>query len=426
MCKHDHAGGCGCGCETQSQCGAIADERNRFYTGKYMTARDFRDEQEYFLSRHRLHNRLMHGWGVVCGLGVDRHTSAQCPGHVIVNPGIAIDCCGRELVLREQEVVAVWLPPEKAGAGAPPDTKPELPATLQYLLYMHYEEQQIERVPALYADDCSAKRLEANRIREVAGLAVIPWDDAHRNDPRYKGCWPERGVNLEPCSKGCGGEGKEAGCIEPACACSLGVPLALITLEREGDGYRIAEGGIAIDGRETLPPPREYLTHIVKTNWVHGGKMSLAELRAPTGRAGLLKIYFDRRLDISTNASSAGTNYGVGVNQCTFIAQLHRPGDVQYPVTMLYYDKQPPYWDATECAAVFPIDPRLLRGGATLNDTVLHITLKCDFILDCNGLAVDGDYQRGKLPSGDGIEGGTFESWFLVGEPYKKPEPEEA
>ena len=45
---------------------------------------------------------------------------------------------------------------------------------------------------------------------------------------------------------------------------------------------------------------------------------------------------------------------------------------------------------------------------------MVHVTLKCDFIVDCLGNPVDGDHLRGRLPSGDGVAGGIFESWFRV------------
>ena len=66
--EHTQAGHC-CG----TDCGLIVSERNRYFTGKYMAARDFQGEQEYLLNRHRLHQRLLHGWGIVCGLRVRRH-----------------------------------------------------------------------------------------------------------------------------------------------------------------------------------------------------------------------------------------------------------------------------------------------------------------------------------------------------------------
>ena len=43
----------------------IGTERQHYFEGKFMSARDFRDEQHYFLSRRRAHNRLLHGWGAV-------------------------------------------------------------------------------------------------------------------------------------------------------------------------------------------------------------------------------------------------------------------------------------------------------------------------------------------------------------------------
>src|SRR6266511_3090576 len=89
----------------------IADERNRYYTGKYMTARDFQDEQDYFVSRNRLHNRLLHDWGIVCGLMVSPHPNPSCRDrYVVVSPGVAIDCYGRELVLKEKTVMEIWDP----------------------------------------------------------------------------------------------------------------------------------------------------------------------------------------------------------------------------------------------------------------------------------------------------------------------------
>jgi hypothetical protein len=42
------------------------------------------------------------------------------------------------------------------------------------------------------------------------------------------------------------------------------------------------------------------------------------------------------------------------------------------------------------------------------------VQLKCDFILDCRETPVDGDHLRGRLPTGNGVPGGTFESWFHV------------
>src|SRR3546814_11525680 len=71
-------------------------ELPHYFTGRVLTARDLRDEQGYVLSRLRLRNRLFHGWGVVCGLDVCSHPDPACRDrYVVVEPGIALDCCGR-------------------------------------------------------------------------------------------------------------------------------------------------------------------------------------------------------------------------------------------------------------------------------------------------------------------------------------------
>lgn len=45
-------------------------ERNSFYPGKLLTARDFEAEQRYMNDKRRLMNRLFGGSGIVAGLGV--------------------------------------------------------------------------------------------------------------------------------------------------------------------------------------------------------------------------------------------------------------------------------------------------------------------------------------------------------------------
>jgi len=77
-------------------------ERARFYTGRLLTAADLQDEQDYFREKIRLHNRLLHGWGVVTGLKV-----SECAGTLTVSAGLALDCAGNELVLAEAKHIAL-------------------------------------------------------------------------------------------------------------------------------------------------------------------------------------------------------------------------------------------------------------------------------------------------------------------------------
>ena len=69
--------------------------RVRYFEGQLLTAQDFQDEQQYQLEKCRLHNRLLHGTGIVTGLqvGVVEGTTVQ------VTPGVAIDPLGREVIV---------------------------------------------------------------------------------------------------------------------------------------------------------------------------------------------------------------------------------------------------------------------------------------------------------------------------------------
>ncbi len=71
-------------------------KRVRYFTGQVLGVDDLEAEQNYHLNKCRRHNRSLHGWGVVWGLGV----SVNKPQQVItVDPGLALDCQGNELEL---------------------------------------------------------------------------------------------------------------------------------------------------------------------------------------------------------------------------------------------------------------------------------------------------------------------------------------
>ena len=72
-------------------------ERNRYFYGKLLTVRDFEVEQRYHSGKRKLLNRLIHGAGVVCGLGV----TASDESTLMIESGMALDYQGREIVLPE-------------------------------------------------------------------------------------------------------------------------------------------------------------------------------------------------------------------------------------------------------------------------------------------------------------------------------------
>lgn len=70
-------------------------ERNQYFYGKMLTARDFETEQRYFNNKRRLINRTTLGAGVVCGLGVYQNDDTS----LAVETGMALDYMGREIVV---------------------------------------------------------------------------------------------------------------------------------------------------------------------------------------------------------------------------------------------------------------------------------------------------------------------------------------
>jgi hypothetical protein len=85
-----------------SGCQDATLSRNHFYFGKLLAVDDFEQEQSYNRTKHRRHNRLLHGVGIVRGLGVSLELGpAGGDPAVVISPGVAISPDGEELVLCE-------------------------------------------------------------------------------------------------------------------------------------------------------------------------------------------------------------------------------------------------------------------------------------------------------------------------------------
>ena len=84
-------------------CGLHEPQRNNYFDGKLLVSKDFTDEQDYGRGHRRLHNALLHGTGTVCGLKLIQHPADGCRNEfVVVQPGMALDCCGNEIIVPVQ------------------------------------------------------------------------------------------------------------------------------------------------------------------------------------------------------------------------------------------------------------------------------------------------------------------------------------
>lgn len=144
--------------------------RNHYFDGKFMVARDFTDEQRYYVDKLRHHHARLHGWGVVCGLKVKQHPNEACRDRfVCIEPGSAIDCCGREILVTEEECLDLTTLPAIKALREKNDE-----ATHSLQICVRYRECPTEDVPVLYDEcGCDETKCSPNRILESYEFDVI-------------------------------------------------------------------------------------------------------------------------------------------------------------------------------------------------------------------------------------------------------------
>jgi hypothetical protein len=144
-------------------------ERPAFFDGQLLEAADLTAVGEHQRALRWLHNRSLHGWGVVRGAAVSGKRGDRA---VEVSAGYALDCLGRELLLPAP--VTLPIPPVPRG----PDG---LPAT--YYLTISYQEDDalpmLESRGGVCAEGGVVRRPEEARLR---------WQSPFDSDPatRYR------------------------------------------------------------------------------------------------------------------------------------------------------------------------------------------------------------------------------------------------
>ena len=159
--------------------------RNNYFTGKLLVERDFTDETRFHMEKLRHHEQLLHGSGVVCGLKVKPHPNEACRDRfVCVEPGSAVDCCGHDIIVAEEECVDITRFPEIKALKSNNDNKPH---TLQ--ICARFRECPTEDIPVLYDDcGCDDTKCAPNRILESyeIGVMIDPPDQPKRfHTPKF-------------------------------------------------------------------------------------------------------------------------------------------------------------------------------------------------------------------------------------------------
>ena len=493
-------------------------ERNNYFFGKLMTVRDYFAEQCYFNEKRWLINRMVHGWGIVCGLDVKRipkdpadHNKGYFDTKVKVTEGLAIDCCGREILVCEDQYID--LDPEKSECDQEKVKKEKLHNLVICLEYNECKSESINIKPT----DCDQnEKYEFNRIRDSFKIRVrykedidiektpgrlcpldnrigpwFEWDEVPGKDElrfkeyliqKYNVDWVKE-ANIEKddriikvytnennnsLSLEINEEKTKAiliideirtdefivkkeknehehkheiivfknqtvhhylcnelkkGCPEcPKHACLI---LAEVTIVPSSgtESSQLLKIDVCSRRKLVYSNPLLYdmincyhgdLPHITSINWPHGKDMKWSHFvdlirrneENPDDEGPGLQVGFDREV--------------IGVNARTFLFVVKYREDREGGFSEDRYIPGKVFYDAKIKKWVFKVDSDWyldLRISALQEGAGFKIVLRGDHILDKEtNKALDGNFIGGKLPSGNGTQGGDFVSWFYVEE----------
>lgn len=433
-------------------------DRLSYFYGQMLHARDLQLEQAYFREKLKLHNRCLHGWGVVCGLEVtpppvdpdcipaadveyvqikaaleekrkvlaaatndeekkklaaeieDLRRRLETLGppsdcapidprtKVQIACGLAIDCEGNELVVRQPLPIDLW------SSLSPEDRKQlETQAQGETSLYVAlcYRECPIDPVRPVVPDVCGVTSdCSFGKLRD--SISVVVSIDAERwKDERCEPC-------CEKCSECC---------------------VLLARIDHFVKGQPLTPEQIHPEARRLLSLRPS--TRVTGINWVHGGIYTPAQaadlLGTGSSTTGGLEIRFSRPLRTETIVDGTVDTWVIEGGRGRSAGISNKAGVLVLPAT------------ATTDRIIYRDDT-----SETLNDgDRVLVTVRSAFLLDDCCSPVDGAHVGGRVPllpnsppvtttpnrtvclappgggpwtSGAG-DATTFESWFWIARP---------
>src|SRR6266568_324826 len=78
-------------------------KRLHYYDQQFLREPDFTDEQKYHMDMRRRLNRVLHGWGIVEGLKTVKKSNSTAT----IQPGMALDADGREIIVTQDQDVLI-------------------------------------------------------------------------------------------------------------------------------------------------------------------------------------------------------------------------------------------------------------------------------------------------------------------------------
>lgn len=155
-------------------------ERVRYFPRQLITPDDLTQEQEYFRNKLRRHNRLLHGWGVVCGARVKK---GQGNCEIIIEPGYILGPYGDEIVIDREVTVNLCREGLDGNAVGPcgealdpwcSDVRVDRPTGQPLYVAVRYAECQARPVRVHPAGcGCDETDCEYSRVRDSFAIKVL-------------------------------------------------------------------------------------------------------------------------------------------------------------------------------------------------------------------------------------------------------------
>lgn len=146
-------------------------KRVRYFHGMLLTDRDFTEQEMYEREKRKLHNRMLHGWGVVCGLGINTVSSSNPTLEIMITQGMALDCHGNEIVVPEKGFKVdlsklITTHTEQSGKNGCDGQNNQIQAQ-KYYIAIQYHEGKSDSVPVYTpGNGCEEKTCDCSRTRE--------------------------------------------------------------------------------------------------------------------------------------------------------------------------------------------------------------------------------------------------------------------
>lgn len=418
--------------------------RLRYFHGQLLSAHDFQREQDYFREKLKLRNRCLHGFGVACGLEIlpvqAEHPCDPAPAPEAATATKPKGRQGKGRNAQEQPAQQGEAQPAQQGAMQQAQTS--------------YADQPRVRLEPGVAVDCLGNELVVAHQHKVDLLrALSPEDRSHFNDgdalylsiryhdrpvERTRGVFTDSCGNTADCEYGWSKDDylvdvtlKEPPahdeCTDPCCVCCDDPQVLLARIDDVHQGQLIDEASIHMEVRRPLS--RYRFTTITGISWVHDGSYTRAEARQVLGTDDLalgLVVRFSAPVRRSTLVDGV-------VDLLVYQGGKGRAGYTYFMDSRI----DPPADEYTEELRF----RQTSEEGLERNDRVL-IVVRTAFILDRCCRPVDGTHVGGRVPllpgygtpspppadcptppgrvgpwtSGTGLGGDVFESWFYVRE----------